>query len=77
MLPGYLLFLIPFLYLFRVRPQLAKEKIDMCRVCTSVNPEHPQITLGQDKAFTYDFVFDLESKQDDIYNSTVHELIEG
>lgn len=62
---------------FRVRPQLAKERIDMCRVCTSVTPDQPQVMLGQDKAFTYDYVFDISSKQESIYNATVHGLIEG
>ncbi|XP_033638364.1 kinesin-like protein KIF21A isoform X2 [Asterias rubens] len=61
----------------RIRPQLAKERIDMCRVCTSVTPDQNQVMLGQDRAFTFDNVFDLDSQQNQVYNSTAHSLIEG
>nr|XP_002732855.2 PREDICTED: kinesin-like protein KIF21A-like [Saccoglossus kowalevskii] len=61
----------------RIRPQLAREKIDMCRTCTFVTPGEPQITLGQDRAFTYDHVFDMDSTQDAVYNESTHQLIEG
>ncbi len=49
----------------------------MCRVCTSVLPDGPQIVLGKDKAFTYDYVFDIASQQDKIYSNVAQELIEG
>ncbi|XP_066929588.1 kinesin-like protein KIF21A isoform X3 [Clytia hemisphaerica] len=61
----------------RIRPQSAAEKIDMCHVCTSVTPGHPQVILGKDKAFTYDHVFDIESRQPDIYDNIARPLIEG
>ncbi|KAM4588439.1 kinesin-like protein KIF21B isoform 8-T8 [Odontesthes bonariensis] len=61
----------------RIRPQMAKEKIEGCHVCTLVTPGEPQVLLGKDKAFTYDFVFDLDSEQQYIYQSCVYKLIEG
>ncbi|XP_043932542.1 kinesin-like protein KIF21B isoform X2 [Protopterus annectens] len=61
----------------RIRPQLAKEKIEGCHICTSVTPGEPQVLLGKDKAFTYDFVFDLDTGQERIYTDCVHKLIEG
>ncbi|XP_017290092.1 kinesin-like protein KIF21B isoform X1 [Kryptolebias marmoratus] len=61
----------------RIRPQMAKEKIEGCHVCTLVTPEEPQVLLGKDKAFTYDFVFDIESEQQHIYQTCVYKLIEG
>ncbi|XP_035008372.1 kinesin-like protein KIF21B isoform X3 [Hippoglossus stenolepis] len=61
----------------RIRPQMAKEKIEGCHVCTMVTPGEPQVLLGKDKAFTYDFVFDIESEQHEIYQACVHRLIEG
>ena len=64
-------------YIFRVRPQLAKERIDMCQVCTSVAETEPQVFLGKDKAFTYDYVFDMPSTQETIYENTGQALIEG
>uniref|UniRef100_A0A674J0N3 Kinesin motor domain-containing protein n=1 Tax=Terrapene triunguis TaxID=2587831 RepID=A0A674J0N3_9SAUR len=61
----------------RIRPQLSKEKIEGCHICTSVTPGEPQVLLGKDKAFTYDFVFDLDTWQERIYTTCVSKLIEG
>ncbi|CAJ0918811.1 unnamed protein product [Ranitomeya imitator] len=60
-----------------IRPQLAKEKIEGCHICTSVTPGEPQVFLGKDKAFTFDYVFDIDSRQDDIYMECTEKLIEG
>lgn len=62
---------------FRIRPQIPREIIDMCRICTQVTPNEPQIVLGADKAFTYDFVFDVDSTQSEIYQKCVERLVEG
>ncbi|XP_051494889.1 kinesin-like protein KIF21B isoform X7 [Apus apus] len=61
----------------RIRPQMPKEKIEGCHICTSVTPGEPQVLLGKDKAFTYDFVFDLDTWQEQIYTTCVGKLIEG
>nr|XP_035930333.1 kinesin-like protein KIF21A isoform X15 [Halichoerus grypus] len=61
----------------RIRPQLAKEKIEGCHICTSVTPGEPQVFLGKDKAFTFDYVFDIESQQEQIYTQCIEKLIEG
>lgn len=49
----------------------------MCRICTQVTPNEPQIVLGTDKAFTYDYVFDVESSQTEIYTNCVERLVNG
>jgi kinesin family protein 4/21/27 len=49
----------------------------MCRVCTSVTPNEPQVTLGSDKAFTYDYVFDTDATQSAIYDDCAHTLVQG
>ncbi|XP_062852541.1 kinesin-like protein KIF21A isoform X2 [Trichomycterus rosablanca] len=61
----------------RIRPQLAKEKIEGCHICTFVTPGEPQVVLGKDKAFTYDCVFDMDSQQEGIYGNCTEKLIEG
>uniref|UniRef100_A0A8D2NHH4 Kinesin motor domain-containing protein n=1 Tax=Zonotrichia albicollis TaxID=44394 RepID=A0A8D2NHH4_ZONAL len=61
----------------QIRPQLPKEKIEGCHICTSVTPGEPQVLLGKDKAFTYDFVFDLDTWQERIYTTCMGKLIEG
>ena len=55
-----------------IRPQNASEEAKI-----SVTPGKPQIVLGKDKVFTYDYVFDGESDQQDIYGDCVETLIEG
>nr|XP_021504193.1 kinesin-like protein KIF21A [Meriones unguiculatus] len=61
----------------KIRPQLAKEKIEGCHICTSVTPGEPQVFLGKDKAFTFDYVFDIDSQQEQIYTQCIEKLIEG
>uniref|UniRef100_A0A7M4F3V2 Kinesin family member 21A n=1 Tax=Crocodylus porosus TaxID=8502 RepID=A0A7M4F3V2_CROPO len=61
----------------RIRPQLAKEKIEGCHICTSITPGEPQVFLGKDKAFTFDYVFDIESRQQEIYVQCIEQLIDG
>uniref|UniRef100_A0A8C2YIV0 Kinesin family member 21A n=1 Tax=Chinchilla lanigera TaxID=34839 RepID=A0A8C2YIV0_CHILA len=55
----------------------AKEKIEGCHICTSVTPGEPQVFLGKDKAFTFDYVFDIDSQQEQIYTQCIEKLIEG
>ena len=40
-------------------------------------PSEPQIVLGKDKAFTYDYVYDVGTEQNDIYNGCIETLVEG
>ncbi|KAK1906277.1 Kinesin-like protein KIF21A [Dissostichus eleginoides] len=61
----------------RIRPQLAKEKIEGCHICTYVMSGEPQVFLGKDKAFTYDHVMDMDSHQESIYTNCTESLIEG
>uniref|UniRef100_A0A4W5QZ68 Kinesin family member 21A n=1 Tax=Hucho hucho TaxID=62062 RepID=A0A4W5QZ68_9TELE len=58
-------------------PALAREKIEGCHICTFCMPAEPQVMLGKDKAFTYDYVFDMDSQQDSIYTHCTEKLIEG
>merc|ERR1711892_1132497 len=59
----------------RIRPQLAREQIEGSRVCTFV--AEGQVTLGKDKSFTYDYVFDLHQTQHDCYTGSVTKLVAG
>uniref|UniRef100_A0A3B3SXC3 Kinesin family member 21A n=1 Tax=Paramormyrops kingsleyae TaxID=1676925 RepID=A0A3B3SXC3_9TELE len=56
---------------------LPREKIEGCHICTFVTPGEPQVILGKDKAFTYDYVFDMDTQQDAIYANCTEKLIEG
>lgn len=72
-----LLFFCLSIFPLRIRPQLAREKIEGCHICTFVTPGEPQVILGKDKAFTFDHVFDMDTKQDTIYGNCTEKLIEG
>lgn len=48
----------------------------MYGICTKVTPGEPQVCLA-DKAFTYDYVYDTNSKQYQVYDSCVRKLVEG
>ncbi|XP_025424514.1 kinesin-like protein KIF21A isoform X3 [Sipha flava] len=61
----------------RIRPQIAREVIDGCRICTNVTPGEPQVTLGSDKSFTYDFVFDTHENQQTVYENCASNLVAG
>lgn len=51
----------------------------MSKICTHVNPNEPQVTLGQkdDKSFTYDVVYDMEARQEHVFETSVRGLVEG
>lgn len=49
----------------------------MCQVCTAVMEHEKQVILGKDKAFTFDYVYDMNSTQDYIYGNCVEKLIDG
>ncbi|MEE6493062.1 hypothetical protein FKM82_016715 [Ascaphus truei] len=61
----------------RIRPQSSKEQAEGCHVCTWVDPGEPQVLLGKDKAFTYDYVFDMDTEQVCVYQTCVSKLVEG
>ena len=61
----------------RIRPQNAKEQVDLCRVCTFVTVGEPQVVLDKDKAYTYDYVYDVGSEQQEIYTGCIERLVEG
>ncbi|KAK5978761.1 Kinesin motor domain-containing protein [Trichostrongylus colubriformis] len=61
----------------RIRPQGNREKLEGSRVCTSVIPGEPQVTIGTDRSFTYDHVFDQATQQSEIYDSCIDKLVNG
>ncbi|KAI8979036.1 hypothetical protein BDB01DRAFT_798988 [Pilobolus umbonatus] len=65
----------------RVRPLTQKETIDNCTECLSFIPNEPQILIGTDKSFTYDYVFDTTSDQAQLYSTAasplLHKFVDG
>jgi hypothetical protein len=60
----------------RIRPQLSRERLEMCKVCTYVTPNEPQVTLGADKSFTFDYLFDTNSQQTEVFENCIKNLID-
>ncbi|XP_072321803.1 kinesin-like protein kif7 [Eucyclogobius newberryi] len=61
----------------RVRPLLPKELLHCHQSCITVDPEHCRVTLGHDRHFHCDFLFEESSCQEDVYSETVQPLIDS
>ncbi|XP_003471811.2 chromosome-associated kinesin KIF4A-like [Cavia porcellus] len=68
---------IPVKVALRCRPLVAKEISEGCHMCLSFVPGEPQVLVGKDKCFTYDFVFDPSAEQEEVFNTAVAPLIRG
>lgn len=60
----------------RVRPLTQKEQLTNCTECISFIPNEPQILVGTDKSFTYDYVFSNDSEQQQVYEKAASPLLE-
>uniref|UniRef100_A0A672QWG9 Kinesin motor domain-containing protein n=1 Tax=Sinocyclocheilus grahami TaxID=75366 RepID=A0A672QWG9_SINGR len=61
----------------RVRPLLPKEILHNHESCITADPEEKRVTLGHDRHFHCDFVFEDNSTQEDVYTECVQPLIEA
>ncbi|KAG7321201.1 hypothetical protein KOW79_015616 [Hemibagrus wyckioides] len=68
---------IPVRVALRCRPLVAKELNEGCQSCLTFVPGEPQVVVGNDKAFTYDYVFDPTTEQEEVFNTAVLSLISG
>ncbi|KAM4840973.1 chromosome-associated kinesin KIF4A-like [Thomomys bottae] len=68
---------IPVRVALRCRPLVPKEISEGCQMCLSFVPGEPQVVVGTDKCFTYDFVFDPSAEQEEVFNTAVAPLIKG
>uniref|UniRef100_A0A672UTU6 Kinesin family member 4A n=2 Tax=Strigops habroptila TaxID=2489341 RepID=A0A672UTU6_STRHB len=68
---------IPVRVALRCRPLVPKETSEGCQSCLSFVPGEPQVVVGNDKSFTYDYVFDPSVEQEEVFNTAVSPLIRG
>uniref|UniRef100_A0A8C1G9Z8 Kinesin family member 7 n=1 Tax=Cyprinus carpio TaxID=7962 RepID=A0A8C1G9Z8_CYPCA len=61
----------------RVRPLLPKEILHNHESCITADPEEKRVTLGNDRHFHCDFVFEDNSTQEEVYTECVQPLIEA
>ncbi|XP_067121658.1 chromosome-associated kinesin KIF4 [Centruroides vittatus] len=67
---------IPVRVALRCRPLINKEILEGCQSCIRFIPNEPQVVIGVDKAFTYDYVFSPEVSQQHVYDKSVSVLID-
>jgi hypothetical protein len=60
----------------RVRPLTEKEHLSNCAECISFIPDEPQVLVGTDKSFTFDYVFRNDSEQQQVYETAAVPLLE-
>ncbi|XP_064933426.1 chromosome-associated kinesin KIF4 isoform X1 [Columba livia] len=68
---------IPVRVALRCRPLVSKETSEGCQLCLSFVPGEPQVVVGNDKSFTYDYVFDPSVEQEEVFNTAVAPLVRG
>ncbi|NXX86487.1 KIF4 protein, partial [Urocolius indicus] len=68
---------IPVRVALRCRPLVRKEEEEGCQSCLSFVPGEPQVVVGNDKSFTYDYVFGPSVEQEEVFNTAVAPLIRG
>uniref|UniRef100_A0A9J8AQJ4 Kinesin-like protein n=1 Tax=Cyprinus carpio carpio TaxID=630221 RepID=A0A9J8AQJ4_CYPCA len=68
---------IPVRVALRCRPLVPKEINEGCQCCLTFVPSEPQVIVGNDKAFTYDYVFDPTIEQEEVFNTAVSPLLSG
>lgn len=59
----------------RIRPLVDSEISRGCQTCLDVALNENQIIVRSDKGFTYNYVFDQHSSQDQVYNVAVESLV--
>ncbi|KAK7915847.1 hypothetical protein WMY93_011608 [Mugilogobius chulae] len=68
---------IPVRVALRCRPLVPKEINEGCQCCLTFVPGEPQVIVGTEKAFTYDYVFDPTVEQEEVFKSAVSSLLSG
>ncbi|XP_070773569.1 kinesin family member 4 isoform X2 [Enoplosus armatus] len=68
---------IPVRVALRCRPLVPKEINEGCQCCLTFVPGVPQVIVGTEKAFTYDYVFDPTAEQEEVFNTAVSSLLSG
>ncbi|KAJ2656276.1 hypothetical protein IWW48_005106 [Coemansia sp. RSA 1200] len=59
----------------RIRPLSPREHINGETECVTQLPGVPQIVIGADRAFTFDYVFSPEVSQEQVYNDAIRPLV--
>ncbi|XP_055333423.1 kinesin-like protein KIF21A isoform X2 [Paramacrobiotus metropolitanus] len=61
----------------RVRPLSAREREEFQSACLAVALAESQIIIGTERAFTFDYTFNSDTEQNDVFHITTKELVDG
>jgi hypothetical protein len=61
----------------RARPLVSKEMIESPNIIVKCNDQDNQLVIGKDRAFTFDKVFDIGTRQQDVFEICVKNLVLG
>ncbi|KAJ2852096.1 hypothetical protein J3B02_003502, partial [Coemansia erecta] len=59
----------------RIRPLSPQEHINGETECVTQLPGVPQVVIGADRAFTFDYVFSPEVSQEQVYDESIKPLV--
>ncbi|KAM4547128.1 kinesin family member 4 [Fundulus diaphanus] len=68
---------IPVRVALRCRPLVPKEINEGCQSCLTFVPGEPQVIVGTEKAFTYDYVFEPTAEQEEVFSTVLSPLLRG
>ncbi|XP_020621415.1 kinesin-like protein KIF27 [Orbicella faveolata] len=68
---------VPVKVAVRVRPLVGQEKVHNVPQCVHFIPDKPQLILGKDRGFTFDYVFPPKTTQADVYDKCVEPLVKS
>lgn len=68
---------VPVKVALRVRPQSDMEILQSCIECIRAYPNINQVIVNDKRPFTFDYVYDTKSKQEEIFHTSVIPLIDG
>jgi hypothetical protein len=71
----YNLLAIIYSLIFRIRPQNIREKA--LNYSVSIKANDKEVTVNSDKTFGFNYVFDRDATQTDIYTTCVKDLVAG
>ncbi|KAL9978810.1 hypothetical protein ACROYT_G016376 [Oculina patagonica] len=68
---------VPVKVAVRVRPLVGQEKVHNVPQCVQFIPDKPQLILGKDRGFTFDYVFAPKTAQAEVYDKCVEPLVKS
>lgn len=69
--------IIPVKVAVRIRPMVELEILNGANESIHVIPNTNQVYAGKDKSYSFDYSFDVNSTQEDVYNKCVKNLVDG